>query len=133
MGFNIVVTNTVSQLNPACILILRIAKARYGTSLLYLRPNFPSFHNLGGLLTKSFIRVYHFNFLCLTTVTIVAEITCYEVSRYAILSDLLLLFSYRKFYMAVTCTVSCVWLSDSARRPFLRHFLNNLYSAKRIT
>jgi hypothetical protein len=43
VGFNIFVTNTVSQLNPACILVLRIAKVRYGTSLLYLRPNFPVF------------------------------------------------------------------------------------------
>jgi len=38
--FNIVVTNTVSQVNPACFLVLRIAKVRYGTSL---RPNFPVF------------------------------------------------------------------------------------------
>jgi hypothetical protein len=63
MGFNIFATNTVSQLNPACILILRIAKVHYGISLLHLRPNFPSFHSLGGLLTKTFIRVYHFTFL----------------------------------------------------------------------
>jgi hypothetical protein len=42
-GFNIVVTNTVSQVNPVCFLVLRIAKVRYGTSL---RPNFPVFISL---------------------------------------------------------------------------------------
>lgn len=46
MGFNIVVTDTVSQLNPACILILRIAK------FLYLRPNFPVFTPLGAFWLK---------------------------------------------------------------------------------
>jgi len=47
MFFNIVVTNTVSQLNPTCILILQIAKVLYGKSLLYLRPNFAVFVPFG--------------------------------------------------------------------------------------
>jgi hypothetical protein len=38
-----------------------------------------------------------------------AEITCREVSRYAIFSVLLLLFSYGKFYTAVSCTVKVVF------------------------
>lgn len=77
---------SVSQLNAACVLTPRIVTVRYGTSLSYLRPYFPSFHSLGGLLTKTLIGVYRLTFLCLTTLTIMADSTCYEVSRYVIFS-----------------------------------------------
>ena len=43
------------------------------------------------------------------TLTIMAEITCHEVSHYAVFSVLLLLFSYGKFYTAVCWTVKVVF------------------------